>query len=93
MSRADVRFSDLESSDEFVRRHIGSGTSEQRDMLGVLNFTSLDEVVDSVIPASIRRETQLDIGAAMTPARSRNSGESPDKARRRQILVSGGPHR
>ena len=63
MSRADVRFSDLESSDEFVRRHIGSGTSEQRDMLGVLNFTSLDEVVDSVIPASIRPETQLDIGA------------------------------
>ena len=50
----------------FLDRHLGSDHDEIRTMLESLGFTSLDEMVDATVPASIRMEGQLDLPDAVT---------------------------
>ena len=44
-----------------VRRHIGPGEQDQRQMLNVLGMTSLDALISNTIPQTIRMEGELDI--------------------------------
>ncbi|HSL70335.1 MAG TPA: hypothetical protein VK864_08845, partial [Longimicrobiales bacterium] len=54
----------LDHPDRFVRRHIGPGESEVRDMLQTLGYASLDELIDTVIPSAIRYRAELQTGPA-----------------------------
>ncbi len=51
----------FEISDKFVDRHIGSNSNELADMLSELGFNNKDELLDKVIPESIRLRKQLNI--------------------------------
>ena len=46
------------------RRHIGPSPQEMDEMLSVVGASSLDELIDQTIPASIRQAEPLDFGKA-----------------------------
>ena len=52
----------LTEVDSFVGRHIGPDDAEQRAMLELLGYTSLDEFIDAVVPAKIRFRGALATG-------------------------------
>ena len=56
----------LDYTDRFVRRHVGPGESEIREMLGTLGYESLDDLIDTVIPDSIRTRRPLDVGTGVS---------------------------
>ncbi|TCP58515.1 glycine dehydrogenase [Rhodovulum bhavnagarense] len=45
------------------RRHIGPSPEEMVEMLEVLGLSTLEELIDQTVPASIRQAEQLDFGA------------------------------
>ncbi|MEN9253920.1 MAG: hypothetical protein Q6K26_03445, partial [Gloeomargarita sp. SZTDM-1c_bins_89] len=51
-------------TDSFVARHIGPRPAEQVAMLQFLGCRSLDELIDQVIPASLRTKTPLHLPPA-----------------------------
>ncbi|HSH44465.1 MAG TPA: aminomethyl-transferring glycine dehydrogenase [Longimicrobiales bacterium] len=53
----------LASTDLFVRRHIGPRESEVREMLEAVGFDSVDDLVDTAVPAAIRMEGRLALDA------------------------------
>ena len=55
---------DREVQGEFVGRHNGSGSETIRQMLEYLGISSLDELIDGVVPASIRMQSSLNLPAA-----------------------------
>jgi glycine dehydrogenase len=55
------RHDNLDYTDRFVRRHIGPGESEIRDMLETLGYSSLDDLIDTVVPEGIRFRGSLEI--------------------------------
>src|SRR5437868_1303318 len=52
----------LAPTDTFVRRHIGPDEAEQREMLALLGFNTLDELVDATVPPAIRLKRELKLG-------------------------------
>ena len=67
----------LEQRDDFIGRHIGPDSPEISAMLRALEIDSLDQLVDQVVPASIRAQSPL----ALPPART----EPETLARLREI--------
>jgi glycine dehydrogenase len=57
---------ELEHHGEFIPRHIGPTSSERDHMLAALGLGSLDELVDRVVPASIRWDKPLELPSAVT---------------------------
>ncbi len=55
---------ELEDGDAFRRRHIGPDSRQQAHMLRTLGVDSLDALMQSVIPQSIRREAAMDLPPA-----------------------------
>ncbi len=55
------RLSELERTNEFLRRHVGPGPDEIAAMLERLGLRSLEELVDRAIPSSIRSDRELDL--------------------------------
>ncbi len=55
----------LNPSDTFVHRHIGPSDAEQREMLALLGYQTMDDLIDATVPASIRlkRPLHIDTGA------------------------------
>jgi glycine dehydrogenase len=53
--------SQFQHPDRFQRRHIGPSESETREMLNALNVSSLDELIDQTVPASIRLSQPLNL--------------------------------
>ncbi|OWK01274.1 GLDC [Cervus elaphus hippelaphus] len=49
----------LPRHDDFARRHIGPGDKDQKEMLQALGLTSVDELIEKTIPASIRLKRPL----------------------------------
>ncbi|KAJ9591620.1 hypothetical protein L9F63_001834 [Diploptera punctata] len=49
--------------EEFPSRHIGPRDKEQTEMLELLGFRTLDEMIDKAVPAKIRLNRDLDIQA------------------------------
>jgi len=49
--------SELERPDRFVGRHVGPGPDDEQSMLAELDVASLDELVRTAVPATIRDET------------------------------------
>jgi len=60
------KLTDYEAYDFANRRHIGPTTREMADMLKVIGFKKLDELIDDTVPDAIRQKTPLDWGPAMT---------------------------
>src|SRR6476469_3950737 len=52
----------LAPADTFVRRHIGPGDDEVREMLEFLGFESLEKLADATVPESIRLRRPLKLG-------------------------------
>ncbi len=61
-----IKFSALEAHDSFIARHIGPPAAEQQAMLAVLNRKTLDELIDEVVPVSIRSRAALALPAALS---------------------------
>lgn len=53
----------LESNNDFVRRHIGPGESQIREMLQLMDLDSLDELIDQTVPSQIRSTEPLRLPA------------------------------
>jgi len=54
----------LESTDSFVRRHIGPRPEDAEEMLKELNLAGMDELIEKTVPSAIRLQRPLDIGEA-----------------------------
>jgi glycine dehydrogenase len=56
-----VRLSELEGADEFVRRHIGPDDAQIEAMLEVVKARSVDDLIKKATPATIRTERPLEL--------------------------------
>ena len=54
-------FYELERHGDFVRRHIGPDDGQISSMLAELQLSSLDELIDLTVPASIRTDRDLEM--------------------------------
>ncbi|WP_340679028.1 aminomethyl-transferring glycine dehydrogenase [Paraglaciecola sp.] len=66
MSLANFSLTQLEQSQDFIRRHIGPGESEIASMLATIGATSLDDLIQQTVPQSIRSKSALKVGEAQT---------------------------
>ncbi|MEM7424551.1 MAG: glycine dehydrogenase, partial [Pseudomonadota bacterium] len=57
MSEKRLRLTDLQSGANFIPRHIGPRDHEIDNMLEAVGASSLDDLLDKVVPASIRTKT------------------------------------
>ncbi len=57
---------ELEITDKFVNRHIGSINDDVEAMLSILGLKNLDELVEKTIPAQIRNDKQIDNSEGMS---------------------------
>jgi glycine dehydrogenase len=57
----------LKTNDEFIARHIGPSVDEQDSMLRVLGFKSRDDLIQSVVPPSIRENRALPLAEFTEP--------------------------
>ena len=62
----EFQFTDYDPYDFANRRHIGPSPVEMTEMLKVIGYHSLDEMIDDTVPGSIRQKVPLTWGAAMT---------------------------
>jgi glycine dehydrogenase len=69
--RPDGGFAD--SSGDFATRHIGSDAREQRSMLDALGLASTADLVDRVVPESIRTRNPLQLPAALSEVEALDS--------------------
>ncbi|KAA3620560.1 MAG: glycine dehydrogenase (aminomethyl-transferring) [Proteobacteria bacterium] len=77
---------ELEQHGDFVRRHIGPDADDVAAMLAELQLSSLDELVDLAVPASIRTERPLEIPG---PRSERGTGTYLRRMRHRnRVFVS-----
>ena len=58
----------LPAADAFADRHIGPRSDELPAMLGPLGYHDLDELIEAVVPESIRLERPLDLPPPLTEA-------------------------
>src|SRR3954463_5277759 len=56
----------LRPTDRFINRHIGPSEHDVAEMLRVVKAASLDELISSTVPSSIRMKKPLNIPAAKT---------------------------
>jgi glycine cleavage system P protein (glycine dehydrogenase) len=63
----------------FTHRHIGPSSEDINEMLGVLNVSSLNQLIEQTIPQSVRQTAALDLG----PAQS-----EPEMLRRLRVTAS-----
>ncbi|WP_034386891.1 aminomethyl-transferring glycine dehydrogenase [Deinococcus sp. YIM 77859] len=61
---------ELLNTDDFTRRHIGPSEAEQAEMLAALGVASLDELIETTLPESIRFEGELQVGGPVTEAQA-----------------------
>jgi glycine dehydrogenase len=59
MINLDLTLQELDVFNDFTRRHIGPSSADETVMLAELGMKSLDELIDKVVPASIRRDKPL----------------------------------
>jgi len=59
MTNLDLKLKDLDVYNDFIHRHIGPGSADTSAMLAELEMKSLDELIDKVVPNSIRRDKPL----------------------------------
>ncbi len=60
------KLTDYMAYDFANRRHIGPSPQEMAEMLKIIGYKTLDELIDDTVPAAIRQDEALDWGPAMT---------------------------
>jgi glycine dehydrogenase len=60
----DLTESFLKHPGQFVRRHIGPNAAETSEMLALLGYKNLDELIDAAVPRKIRLGKKLNLPAA-----------------------------
>ncbi len=68
MLNNQASLTELEANDQFIQRHIGPDQQQQQQMLHLLGVNSLDELIDSTVPAKILRQQPMDLPAPQTEA-------------------------
>ncbi|PVZ63467.1 aminomethyl-transferring glycine dehydrogenase [Pelagibaculum spongiae] len=66
MTTSNSTLDQLSSSDEFIGRHIGPDATEQKAMLAELGVESLDQLVETTLPESIRLGRDLNMEDAVS---------------------------
>jgi len=66
MTDFDLKLQDLDIYNGFIRRHIGPGPVDTPAMLAELGVKSLDELINKVVPTSIRRDKSLAVKASQS---------------------------
>ncbi|MDJ0832410.1 MAG: aminomethyl-transferring glycine dehydrogenase [Gammaproteobacteria bacterium] len=66
MKQSRLSLQQLHRADDFASRHIGPAEQDQQSMLAALGLSSLDQLIEKVVPESIRRRDEMQIGAALT---------------------------
>ena len=66
MPDLDLKLKDLDVFHGFIRRHIGPGSVDEPAMLAELGLESLDELLDKVVPESIRRRKTLKVKGSLS---------------------------
>ena len=66
MPDLDLKLSNLDIQTDFIRRHIGPGSVDEPAMLAELGLESLDELLDKVVPETIRRRKPLAVKGSQT---------------------------
>ena len=56
----------LHREDVFLKRHIGSNEADLQEMLALLGLTSLDQLTEETVPASIRLNHPLALSEPRT---------------------------
>jgi len=67
---ADCSLSELQQSEKFLNRHLGPDNAEQKAMLKTLGMASLTELIDKVVPDSIRRYESMELEQGLTEHQS-----------------------
>ncbi|TYQ21150.1 UNVERIFIED_ORG: glycine dehydrogenase [Zoogloea ramigera] len=57
----------LEARDAFIARHIGPDAAEQQAMLATLGYPTRAALIDAIVPANIRNQAALPLGAYSAP--------------------------
>jgi glycine dehydrogenase len=57
---------ELEQNDAFIGRHIGPDAKQTEAMLAELGVSSLDELIEKTVPASIRKRDDLNLDVAVS---------------------------
>lgn len=57
----------LEERDAFVARHIGPSAAEQQAMLETLGYSSRSDLINAIVPSSIRRKGTMPLGEFTLP--------------------------
>ena len=64
----DTKSDVFQPTDAFTRRHIGPSEHEMRDMLELLGYATLDDLIDAVVPERIRLRRPLALDGARSEA-------------------------
>ncbi len=65
---AATPLADLEGTDAFVARHVGTSPADQTAMLATLGYVSRAALMDAIVPASIRRAVPIALPPAVPEA-------------------------
>src|SRR5688572_21345463 len=77
-------FSDL--TERFADRHVGPRPDDLAHMLDTIGVGTLDELIDQTVPASIRTESPLQLGAALTEVEA--LGRLRELASRNRVMTN-----
>jgi len=66
MPDLDLKLENLDIFHGFIRRHIGPGNEDTAVMLKQLGMKDMDELLDKVVPESIRRRKDLEVKASLS---------------------------
>ena len=69
-SHANQALSDLEQTQDFIRRHIGPDEAQTQAMLAEIGADSVDALIDEIVPANIRLADLPAIGESKTEVKA-----------------------
>ena len=61
-----ISLTQLEQTQDFIRRHIGPSATQTQAMLNDLGADSVDALIDEIVPSNIRLSALPDIGESKT---------------------------
>nr|WP_136251804.1 aminomethyl-transferring glycine dehydrogenase [Ningiella ruwaisensis] len=64
LALSSASLNELENQNEFIRRHIGPGKQEIADMLAEVGASSLDDLMQQIVPKDIHLPEGLNVGEA-----------------------------
>ncbi|ABG42092.1 glycine dehydrogenase [Paraglaciecola sp. T6c] len=70
MPHANFSLSQLEQTQDFIRRHIGPSEAEMADMLECVGADSLNDLMQQTVPEGIRLPESLNVGESQTEAQA-----------------------